>query len=193
MSESGTLWYEHREGESLSTSLNAYETHLEGGTALLYSPSACLLARVQSGRLRGAEGVALDLDAIFEARVFTKDAELRWLRTPGGSRTVLVREEAPAATDADATAPAVDGRHPFHGTIDQSYILWGEALADAAAGDWASLATARIGTMQVPLPADKGLPPNGRMAIRAREYLFTDDTHGNAYVGDERLLALEVL
>lgn len=193
MSESGTLWYEHREGESLSTSLDAYETHLEGGTALLYSPSACLLARVQSGRLKGAEGVALDFDAIFEARVFTKDAELRWLRTPGGSRTVLVREEAPAATDSGASETAVDGRQPFHGTINQSYLLWGEALADAAVGGWASLATARIGTLRVPLPADKGLPLYGRMAIRAREYLFTDETHGNAYVGDERLLALEVL
>lgn len=193
MSGSGTLRYEHRDGEPLQAGLNTYKALLEGGTALLYSPSACLLARVQSGLLKGAEGVALDLDAIFEARVFTKDAELRWLRTPGGSRTILVREEASAATDSGASETDVDDRQAFHGTIDQSYLLWGEALADAAVGGWASLATARIGTLRVPLPADKGLPPYGRMAIHAREYLFTDDTHGNAYVGDERLLALEVL
>lgn len=192
MSESGTLRYDHGEGEPLLTSLAAHREHLEGGTALLYAPSACLLARCQGGLLLGADGTALDLETVFEARVFTRDAEMRWLRVPGGSRTILVREEAPAEPGGGSKDTDSGKGASFNATIDQSYILWGEAILDAAAGSWARLGTARIGTLPAPLPANQILSRNGRMAIRAREYLFADE-HGNAYVGDERLLALEVL
>ncbi len=193
MSSTGTLRYDHVEGEPLLASLDMHKDHLKDGTALLYSPSACLLARCQGGRLLGSDGMTLDLAAVFEARVFAHGAEMRWLRVPDGSRTVLVREVAPAELGVGSEATDIGKRALFHGTIDQTYILWGEALEDVATGAWASIGTARIGTLRAPLGAGKALPRNGRMAIRAREYLFLDNTHGNAYVGDERLLALEVL
>lgn len=191
--DTGTLWYEHHEGQSLPESLTACVKELDGGTALLYSPSACLLARYQGGLLQGPDGGTTNLDAVFEARVFNGDAELRWLRTPGSSRTVVVREKEPVPGGAGSEPAGNRISRPYHGTIEQSYILWGEALASAAAGDWASLGTARVGTLHAPLPAGQGLDLKGRMAIRSREYLFIDDKHGNATVGDERLLAMEVL
>jgi CRISPR-associated protein (TIGR03984 family) len=73
----------------------------------------------------------------------------------------------------------------------QTYLLWGEGLgpvADLTAGLWSRLATARIGSLDVPLP---NLSHGERVRLRALEYFATYED-GNVGVLDERLLGLEV-
>jgi CRISPR-associated protein (TIGR03984 family) len=151
---------------------------------LLYSPGECVLARLVDGKLRGPSG-EVALDAVFEARLFSERAELRWISDGGGAGPAallsddLVPDDVRKALSVDASIKC--DAEP----ISQTYLLWGTAAGGGRA-DWSALYEARIGTMHVPCAVAEG----GRLCLKAVEYLMEDD-HGNVSVAAERLTGFE--
>ncbi len=171
--------------------------------ALLASPQAYTVARLSAGRLTDSEKPielpAAGSDAVFEARIFNRDAELRWLHTGAGVGTAVILSESPdpCARFAKSLDPlaAVD-------TIKNKYLLWGRPLArslpphdepsssmvQAAEPRWVRLAEARIGLLDVPLP--RAPRTDECVYLRTVEYVTTEPEHGNASVTEERLVEL---
>ncbi len=154
---------------------------LAGGIALLSSPEAYTVATVgDDGRCRapdgGMPGGEVDLGRVYEARAFTREVELRWVRRGDSGQGVLLGEQVTGGnlwTDLQTT--------------DLHYLLWGEVVDGDEPAGWVSLSSARIGTLLVP-----AVPPQGRrLRLRAREYIAVEPEHGNSYVLDERLIAIE--
>jgi CRISPR-associated protein (TIGR03984 family) len=151
------------------------------GTALLSSPTRHVVAQVRDG-VAWLPDREVNLDGVFETRAFDRSRELRWLhREYGRGRVVVLAEE-----DA-VLPPAYQELAPLKclETIEQQYLLWGQAVAGAPPG-WTTLTTARIGSLTVPAVA----APGDRIRLQAIEYVAVDAEHGNAYVAEERLLGL---
>ncbi|WP_182874307.1 CRISPR-associated protein Csx19 [Microbispora sp. H10670] len=166
-------------GVTLAEALEA--TGLDGACALLTTPSAYQVARV-TGHTCVTRNGPVDLAAVYEARVFSPDVELRWMESASASAVVLAEDEylLPGSFD-DRLDPLPAAR-----TIEVRYLVWG-AVQDAANG-WATLSSARVGVLDVPtLTAFR----HGRVRLAAREYVAVDPEHGNAYVAEERLLGFE--
>jgi CRISPR-associated protein (TIGR03984 family) len=159
---------------------------LAGAIALLYSPTTCQFGKLQANDyLINSHGQPINLEAIFEARVFNPGYELRWLNnSQGRGSAVLLSENSIAdylATDIDPLEPL--STHP------QKYLLWGEGTNYATTDGWSRLATARIGKLFVPI----GAVSNGQRAyLQTCEYLKVTDKYGNVAVVEERLIGLEV-
>jgi CRISPR-associated protein (TIGR03984 family) len=191
------------EGKTLGKAVTEYHKNFGEGLALLYSPKACWLAKLESDgsfvASRGKEDKPMalaseDLQSVFEARVFNAKAELRWLNEVGGSGAAVVL--------------CVDDAHNFFGmkpvlfktkindeekelidTIEQTYLLWGQSVG-AATGDWTQFAEARIGSFFVPLKDVTA--PNKRARFTAIEYLGEYED-GNVAVAEERLTGIEIV
>jgi CRISPR-associated protein (TIGR03984 family) len=167
-----------------------------GAVALLSTPQAFVIATVRENSRCTTVDTDAPLDDVFEARVFTPDAELRWTATftgtAGATGRAALLTENPALLPAGpfgeevAVIEAVD-------TIGARYLLWGRPVPDDPAPDgWITLHTPRIGVLRVPAPASGTRPsPQERVQLAAREYVCTEPRHGNAYVAEERLLRLE--
>jgi CRISPR-associated protein (TIGR03984 family) len=158
-------------------------------TALLYSPAACRFAVYSGGAWHQHDGPA-NVQGVYEARVFSPLAELRWLNDPSPQqrhRAVVVCEQA--LSGALAAAPWNRTDELVCGTIDQGYLLWGSGSSATTAAGWSELATARIGALKIPLA---GIQRGQRVRLKTVEYL-TQREHGNVVVLDERLVALEPL
>lgn len=191
-----TLVVHHREHISLSEALSAFvEVGGEGSVALLHSPHSCEFAALASGELRSSDGRPVDLLPVFEARVFGTYAELRWLNDPGHAkrhRAVILAEQDYSASLGDSwNKKAI----PVIGTLDQTYLLWGEGTdrrdkkGHSLTRGWSILGTPRIGGLAVPVPAVTR--QNQRVLLKTIEYLAEVD-YGNVVVQDERLCGLEV-
>ena len=166
-----TLFAASAENLSLSEALAA----VPGGCALLTSPSAYRVGLVRDGRCLHPTG-PIDVSAVYEARAFTEDLELRWMES--GHAVVLTEHEdlIPAAfTTRIDPLEAED-------TLDTSYLVWG--MATPLATGWTTLHSSRVGVITVPV-AHAG---QERVWLAAREYVAADDAHGNAYIAEERLL-----
>ena len=154
-----------------------------GGIALLTSPRRYHVALLDDmGEVISRKG-EIQLDDVFEARVFSPASELRWLHASDGQgRAVVLTEDATALPDELSERPdplnAVD-------TNASGYLLWGRAAAVAGDG-WTTFATERIGTLDIPADITTG---HARVTIR--EYVAVDPMHGNAYIAEERLLGFE--
>ncbi|WP_322752135.1 CRISPR-associated protein Csx19 [Frankia sp. Cas3] len=173
---------------------------LGDAVALLASPKRYTVARLSGGRLTDSEKTvelpAAGSAAVFEARIFNRDAELRWLHTGNGVGTAVIVAESPDL--CAGLAKRLDPLDPVE-TIENKYLLWGRPLpagddADADAGgsgpQWVRLAEARIGALDVPLPR---VPrPDECVYLRTVEYVTTEPEHGNAGVAEERLVELFV-
>jgi CRISPR-associated protein (TIGR03984 family) len=152
--------------------------------ALLSSPTRYQVADVRDSACYGPAGLC-SLDDVFEARVFSPEAELRWLHSDSGRGRAVVlaeREDALLPGFGQPLSPlaAVE-------VLPQRYLLWGQPIPPAQDG-WARLYAARIGVLDVPLTVSD----NGRRVyLTAREYVSVEPVHGNAHVAEERLLALE--
>ncbi|WP_164555544.1 MULTISPECIES: CRISPR-associated protein Csx19 [unclassified Streptomyces] len=177
-----TLYSRAASDISLSTALDAV-TGLDGAVAFLSTPREHITARVRDGRCHTRDGVR-SLDTVFEARIFDEDKEVRWLSTSGHQgRAVALSEEPGLLPDsfpdrlADLSAAEA---------IESHYLLWGQALPGE--GEWTTLHTPQIGTLHVPFPAPE---PRRRLRLAAREYVCAEPEHGNAYVGEERLVRIE--
>jgi hypothetical protein len=73
--------------------------------------------------------------------------------------------------------------------IPQQYLLWGERAKHHNSNGWLQLSTARIGSLNVPLPDD--FSQGQRVYLKTVEYLAEVDDFGNVSVIDERLVKLE--
>ncbi|MFI7449694.1 CRISPR-associated protein Csx19 [Nonomuraea sp. NPDC049714] len=152
---------------------------VEGGCALLTSPAAYRVAKVQASECRTPTG-AVDLDPVFEARVFTSQVELRWVES--GRRAVVLAEQE------HLLPSAFPGRlEPMRAvtTLPAHYLVWGKDAAPAAG--WVTLRSRQVGTLALPMA---GVAAE-RVRLVAREYVVADEEHGNAYVAEERLVGFE--
>lgn len=167
---------------------------LVDAVALLASPRTYTVARLGGGQLTGPGDVALpdaDLAAVFEARVFHADAELRWLHTGNGAgAAALLSESADRCTAFGPLLPALESID----TIDNRYLLWGQPLnpdsgvTPTAGPVWVRLAAAKIGLLEVPVP--RAPRPGECVYLRTVEYITTEPDHGNAGIAEERLTGL---
>ncbi|WP_347242940.1 CRISPR-associated protein Csx19 [Thermogutta sp.] len=179
-----------REGINLCDALKDFASlaGTEGAIALLYSPRRCELAVLDDGILRGSDGRPLQLDSVFEARSFSVEVEFRWRNDPTSEK----RHQAVIIAEKDLSAQLrdwqVEQRVNVIKQLPQTYLLWGEGTGRTVGGSWSELATARIGTLNVPVP---NVGRNERVLLHTVEYIIEAE-HGNAVVFDERLVKLEV-
>lgn len=191
--------------ESLAVFTNIFNS--QEAIAILYSPQRCVLAKLIQGELCDDQGQPVEMSSVFEARIFNETAELRWLNDPRPEkhhRTVILteyeqstlgswqlekKELAHSQTQAK-DANKVDSKwNPNVITkLNQTYLLWGEGTGKTLSVGWSELATARIGSLLVPVA---GLKKNQRVLLHSVEYIVAAE-HGNAVIFDERLTKLEV-
>ncbi|MDX3099973.1 CRISPR-associated protein Csx19 [Nonomuraea angiospora] len=151
---------------------------VEGGCALLTAPATYHIARVHAGVCETPAGV-VDLNPVFEARVFTPQVELRWVEA--GHAVVLTEEERLLPPDFP------DRLDPMRtvATLSAHYLVWGHVTR--AASGWVNLRSRRVGTLALPMAN----VTTDAVRLIAREYVVTDEIHGNAYVSEERLIGFE--
>ncbi|GLW98926.1 CRISPR-associated protein Csx19 [Microtetraspora sp. NBRC 16547] len=172
-----TLYGAAATGVTLPEALQA--TGLNGGCALLTTPSAYRVARVEDGDCVSASG-PVDLSAVYEARVFTSEAELRWVE-PGYAVLLTEDERLLPESFGERVEPLA-----ALATTDTRYLVWGAVTANGSG--WATLVSSRVGSLAVP-SASAG--EGERVRLAAREYVVADPEHGNAYVAEERLIGFE--
>jgi CRISPR-associated protein (TIGR03984 family) len=184
------------EGVKLADALAAFTATIPAGerhaVALLYAPAWCRFAvlRKDGSLAWSSKGQPADLASVFEARVFHAEAELRWWNDP----SALGKHRLAVLADVPLDGTLKTGPQPIFGVLEgETYLLWGEGLPsdprEPDDGDgWSRLGTARIGTLDVPLP---GIDHKKRARLVSKEYLVERD-HGNVVVLDERLVRLEL-
>ncbi|MFF0771834.1 CRISPR-associated protein Csx19 [Nonomuraea wenchangensis] len=155
-----------------------------GSVALLSTPQAYHIALVgASGGLETRRG-SVRLRDVFEARFFDERAELRWVNFADGrgSAVFLTEDAAMLPDDASERLPDVEATDTRAG----AYLLWGRSAGSA--GDWTTLSTERIGTIDIPAV----IPAEQHAQVLTREYIALDPDHGNAYIAEERLLRFDL-
>ena len=92
-------------------------TRRDGASSPFWIPGAGSSGSRSSAQNRAAL-VPVDVDEVFEARVFNRKAELRWLNDPTGKhRTVVVAETPVSWLKADPSPT------PCVGTINHWYVI----------------------------------------------------------------------
>jgi CRISPR-associated protein (TIGR03984 family) len=183
-----TILYGRSQQEmTLQEAIAACHPCFASAVGLFYSPEACGLARVTGSRVTDSEDREMLLNAVFEARIFNADYELRWLNQRGGQGTAVLLSERAIAdylTDPIEELDAI-------ATQDQTYLLWGEGLSAELAAGWSRLATSRLGKLDVPIG---GVSQQGqRVQLKAIEYFQRlDHLYGNVVVAEERLTGLKL-
>lgn len=166
-------------------------TLLAGAVVLAYSREACIVARLDAGRILDAAGKDWAGDAsIYELRAFSANHELRWYSEPGQSPqgTAVVLSENPALPGTNWELGQTITELTAH---PNEYLLWG--AADNTNAKWTELVNPRIGTLWVPAPTSK---VGARIVLRTIEYIGVEDLpgsladHGNSAVIEERLCQL---
>lgn len=165
--------------------------------AFLSAPHEHKVVQIRDGRCHTADGEVHALDAVFEARAFDKDKELRWLCQAGTTGRAVLLTEDPAKLPDTGTFPERLAELTAHTTLPAHYLLWGRPLRGTST--WTTLHTPQIGTLDIPFPYPAGAEDaedeknadRHRLRLAAREYVCLDPRHGNAYVGEERLLRIE--
>ncbi len=189
MSETAVKLYSFNlPGVTLAEALESAKCLLDGSAvALVYGLDACRFARVRKGdgHLEWPPGGSVPV-GVYEARVFNKKAELRWVRDPSandkGTAVLITEDQENDPRDGlKEAAPCLAGI-----PIGSTYLLWGTAKA-ASAGDWTTLFEHRVGALPVPVG---GIPAGGRVQLEAVEYMAADDEYGNRAVKAERLCGL---
>ena len=166
--------------------------------AMLYATNRCVLARLQDGILVDQDNAAVDTSSVYEARVFSDNADFRWLNREAGSGDGALLSESQLQLDsAWKDQGNVDLGNTSAGTIKQSDLLWGESVGLPNRG-WVKMATPRIGGYYVPLAETVESPKSEtnvaklRLQLNAIEYLCQEARHGNVFVAEERWLNISV-
>jgi len=138
----------------------------DGMMALLYCPAAFLFGKVSKNSIHvfdGADEQAVDLESVYEARLFNADTEIHWRRAGETGRSVTRTKTADE--------------------LPLKYLLWGKV--ESAAGSWSLIASSRTPGFWVPFVAKIGqsLTLTGMEAI-------VRGVDGNAYIASERLTGL---
>lgn len=183
-----------KENISLEEALKQCANFLEDSVALVYAPSFCKFAKFENGGLSLVDDRSLS--TVFEARVFNKNVELRWLNVSNGlGRAVLISDiELTRVFDDDADVSLIE----ILDTIPQQYLLWGKGLDNKRSPSlpqgWSRLAAARIGALDVPIA---GIHPKQQVQLIAKEYIGLCEgeagEYGNVAVLEERLIELKLL
>lgn len=170
----------------LRSALEKVASFMTNAIVIVYSPSACQFARVDAeGRLINNQNQPLDLQNIFEARIFTSDYELRWLnQTSGIGQAVLLTEKQVPEVFGESIQPVIAQE-----ITPRKYLLWGEGVNTNMNEGWGTLAEARIGALPVPV---NNLRQGQRVYLHSCEYVAIVDDYGNVAVVEERLVELEV-
>lgn len=196
-----------KENEKLKDALAKCGTTFHQAIGLLYAPHKCFLAIVKregeewrfyegsSSKESGKEVVKekeISADSVFEARVFNSDAELRWLNKADGkgSAVVLCKDDSVEFFDVKPElfkTKVKEEEKDLVGTIEQTYLLWGQSVAASNGDGWAQFAEARIGSFFVPVKNIKG--EKQRAQFTAVEYLGEYED-GNVAVIEERLTGI---
>lgn len=187
MTETTLYRWRRIEMSSLAASVAALGRRLAGAVGFVYTPDEAAFVRVDDGAISRPGGACPD--DVFEARVFTTDVELRWWHPPDSAMNIgiaVVVSESDLALDAGEWTPLGDAAGPV-GTLNNRYLLWGNARGDAAAPGWSRLAEGRIGWLDVPL--DRA-PAGARVRLDTVEYVDVVDSYGNRDVVDERFVRL---
>lgn len=176
---------------TLSEALKTCAALLSGGVALLYSPEHCQFASLdENGNLLNQERNCIDLKHIFEARVFNKKAELRWLNDYNGKGYAVLLSEEDISQYFEEVVDLTELEMLDEATT--AYILWGQGVKNSypAESGWSKLSLARIGSLDVPIG---NVGESKRVCLKAIEYLQEVDDYGNVAIVEERLMELEVL
>jgi CRISPR-associated protein (TIGR03984 family) len=158
------------------------------GVGLFYSPESCFLGKVVKAGITDSNGKPINLDRVFEARIFNADYELRWLNDRGGKGTAVLLSEKEIKTylaDFVESVKAID-------TEQQTYLLWGEGFSSSQPlqKDWSRLATSRLGKLDVPIEGVN--QQKQRVKLIAKEYFqCMDELYGNVVVAEERLIGFQ--
>ncbi len=158
-------------------------------TGILYTPRRCLVVRIR----RGSDGPVFEHPKeqpvnAYEARVFTAEAELRWLNDP----TPTACHRAVVISEKDLSEPVASWNCDellATGVLDQQYLLWGETDSGNQPDGWVRLSAARVGAYWIPMNARPG--PKQQIRLLTREYLGRAQ-YGNVVVAEERLVGFEL-
>lgn len=170
--------------------------------ALISSASSFAIASIdQDGALHGPDGPLIPNPGCFEARAFGPDGELRWRRPIARDAFAVLLSERAAGAPAGYRSVEL----PCCGiALVRRQLLWGRVLDSVRAPEgWVALAEARIGTVQVPRPDPAPAPREASEAANSPDVghdrlqlvsheLIAIGPDANAYVADERLVAIEV-
>lgn len=118
--------------------------------------------------------------AVYELRGFDETTELRWYRTPEGSSTTVLLQEAVPPGSGGRISDAL----PFDLRVTGSRMLvWGGGTGGKAVRE------PQIGELEVPMTVPRG----SHLAIDLVEYVGRDPGSGTAMVIEERMTGLRVV
>jgi len=185
-----TLYSYQAKEITLDAAISASQNHLKDAIALLYSPQKCQLAKFkEDSKLYDAYDRVIKLQYtsidIFEARIFNKQGELRWLNRAKGTGDAAFISESEVILQSFRLleTQAVEA-------LKQQYLLWGEKAKNPSVKQgWQRLASARIGKLDVPLSTP--LKEKDRVFLNSIEYIAEVDQFGNCAIIEERLVNLE--
>jgi CRISPR-associated protein (TIGR03984 family) len=179
-----TLYGRASNGIPLATALETCSKYLSEAIGLLYAPDACHLVQFSDSNLRDSSGSPVDLSKVFEAKIFSESHELRWLNQNQGSGRAVLLSEDPLdnVLDTNVNLEVID-------VLPQKYLLWGKGIDSANNSHWGSIASARVGSLDIPL---EGIRQDSYVYLHSREYLREVDEYGNVVVAEERLIKLGV-
>lgn len=163
---------------------------LQGAIGLFYSLPWCRFGQLQqvdnTTTVRDFEG-DMQLDLVFEARIFNKNAELRWLKSGSTGAAVVLSESK--TLPGLRWLPSLDASLEIEPVYRISYLLWGEGTNIQLDNGWSCLTAARIGKLYVPI---SGVKPKQRVQLVAKEYMSKVDCYGNMAVVEERLIGFKL-
>ena len=171
---------------TLREAIAACRSCFSDAVGLFYSPESCRLGKVAGVSVTDSGNAVVNLERVFEARIFNANYELRWLNERGGTgMAVLLSEQA----IADYFDESIDELRAI-ATQHQTYLLWGGGLDTNLQPGWSRLATSRLGKLDVPIG---GVSQQGqRVKLTAVEYFQRmDELYGNVIVAEERLTGLQ--
>lgn len=183
-----TLYTSKADGKSLSEAIEEFTEKVCQSSSenfgIFYSPSECFLAQMNNENDfeyidKKAKSTTVNLNKVFEARIFNENAELRWLNeTNGYGSAVVLCDNEFLFFGENSKAEVCIGKN------EQNYLLWGKRIGDSLRG-WTKFATARIGVFYVPVTLTK----KEYAIFEAVEY-FGEFEDGNVAVIDERLTGI---
>jgi len=184
-------WQKSGENITLQDAINSVyrknSQYLDSAIGLIYSPEKCCFVKIDGENIeeppKEPKEKNMDIASVFEARIFTKNLELRWLNVKNGEgKAVLISD---AELDSCLEIPSESSE--VLTTQEQYYLLWGEGTQNFSntGNTWSKLISSRIGSLYVPYNEYKK-----RCYLKTREY-FEEDKYGNISVSEERLISLE--
>ncbi|HEY3379383.1 MAG TPA: CRISPR-associated protein Csx19 [Armatimonadota bacterium] len=152
--------------------------------ALLATPHTWYIAAVEHGKYTvSSQHKPFDPLQVYEARIFTKDSELRWTNDNGGYAVAIAEENTYLPADwacCQMSARLVE-------TIAHRYLLWGQGTGEDPLPGWSRLAESRIGSLDIPYT---NITEKQYAQLTTCEYLAVVDDYGNVAAVEERLIEL---